>query len=316
MNEFITGIMSMKHLEVDFLKLHTVKCKYHRIYNTSPYHTLLVSIDGVKKEYTVRKRTSKLDKIYHSRGIDCILVVYDDIVLSFELLDRDHKDGELTNSERNVHLIHQNYRNDKTWYFDSVKFYQLDGLIKPSDNFVSEQTCNLIDPVHLTYSTFDVVKSSVFVITHKGNVLVCSTPFTKSYKFAKYHSILLDSEQEQYYLNLTTLLAICDTVSKLYGQEEIEKFDIPQYMIRHQTINICRLSVYIKDNSSTYVKPVEAISYVMSLLYREDNHDSIVKLSKLLKMIVRTGFIDINSNDVSRVYKSGTTDIPLIEMAL
>ena len=120
----------MNHVKADFSKIELVQCLYHRTYMTFPDATLQVSIDGVKKEYRIRKRAAKRDNLYHSAGLKCVLVVYDGIVLAYEIIKTD-----IPATTLNIQNLMQ-YANED-WYFDHERFYKLD--THASSNFISIQ---------------------------------------------------------------------------------------------------------------------------------------------------------------------------------
>lgn len=281
----------MKHVKADFSKLEIVDCVYHRTYMTHVNPTLLVSIDGEKKEFSIRKRAVHNDRLYHQEGLSCKLVVYNGYVLSYAVLDN------ANNILSNIKIAEEIAKGD--WYFDNEKFYQLNAKTDPE--FISVQPINVIDPVHFSYyKTISIIKNDAFVICKDNKILLQTSPISGSLNQNK--KSILDNSQNDMFLCLNSLLRLCTLVSKLYGDEEIEKFDIPQYMIRHKTVNLSNLPVPVKKLSTTYVKPLDAISYVLGLIYKEKNHDSNRKLMKMLKHIIRNGIIDARNNESENVY--------------
>lgn len=296
----------MKHVKADFSKLELVPCLYHRTYMTFPDATLQVSIDGVKKEYRIRKRAAKRDNLYHSKGLNCVLVVYEGIVLAYEIV----KESVPATTLNMTNLMSFA---DEDWYFDNERFYQLNA--RPSTNFVTIQEVNVIDPIHLTFSTsIDVVVNDCFVVSHEGKVLLQTTPVSTTLEDKNKKFLLLDTEQDLMYVSLSTLLKLCSTVTKIYGGDAIEEFDIPQYMIRHKTVNLAKLPPYVRDNSTTNLKPYEAISYILGLVYKESNIAHNIALLKVLKNMCTFGITNISSTLEENVYKDKKIELRKIDL--
>lgn len=295
----------MNHVKADLSKIELIPCLYHRTYMTFPDATLQVSIDGVKKEYRIRKRAAKRDNLYHSNGLKCMLVVYDNVVLAYEIIKSDQPatPQNILNLER--------FKNEN-WYFDNERFYQLNAA--PSRDFISIQEVNVIDPIHLTFSTtVEVVQNDCFVITKDNEILLQTPPVSTTLENNNKKFLLLDTEQDKMYLSLTAILKMCNTVSRLYGGESIERFDIPQYMIRHKTVNLAKLPPYVRDNSSTNLKPFEAISYLLGLIYKEKNAANILILMKNLRSLCTFGITNISNTLHENVYKEKKIEIKKID---
>lgn len=294
----------MNHIKADFSKLSVIKCLYHRTFMSQPYPTLHTTVDGEYKEFKIRHRAAKRDKLYHKKGLPAVLVVYDGIVLAYEII----KDANIA-SDHNLKVLHEKIQNNiipSDWYFDNERFYRLNSI--PSDEFISCQQIHVIDPIHLTYTTtIDVVYNDVFVISQNGEVLVQSTPVATSLdsKINKFN--LLERDCKIHYISLSTLLTICKYITRIYDPEEIEKFDLTQYMIRHKTINLSKMPVYVKDNSSTIVPPIEMLTYLMGLLYREHDSHNIMEVMKCIKLVCRSGVINIKNSDSDYIF----TDKPI-----
>lgn len=299
----------MKHVKADFSKLELVDCLYHRTYMTFPDATLEVTVNGVKQQYRIRKRAANRDKLYHSKGLKAVLVVYDGIVLAYEIL----KEG-LRNTDVNLANLQTMMRDEQDdWYFDNERFYQLNA--KPSNTFISIQCINVIDPLHLTYSsTIEVISNDCFAITHEGQLLLQTPPISTKLKEKNKKFLLLDQEQDLMYISLTALLKICNTATKLYGGDVIEEFDIPQYMIRHKTVNLSKMPPYVRDNSTTALKPYEAIAYLLGLIYKETDNANTLKLLKVLRNICSFGVINITSTLKENVFKDKKLEIRKIDL--
>lgn len=297
----------MKHLKADLSKIKVVNCLYHRCYHTNPYHTLLATVDGVKETYKIRHRASSNDKLYYARGLQAVLIMYDDFVLAYEIIKFDSPASNI-----NVDQFIAKYGNED-WYFDGEIFYQLNST--PNSSFLSIQEVTIMDPIHLTYSsTAEKTSSGVFVITKDDDIILQTTPISGTLSDKKDKYSLIDTEQKTRYLSLSMLLKMCDTTTKLYGAEEIEKFDLPQYMIRHKTVNLAKQPIYVKDNSSTTVTPVEAISYISGLMYKEDKFDNIRKLSMVLKSLVRGGVISVENSLHENIYTGVPIELKKVDL--
>jgi hypothetical protein len=270
---------------------------------------LHVTVNGEKKEYEIRHKAAKRDKFYHSQGLNCVLVTYNNVVLAYEIYSSD----EVSATSKNNEILQEKLLNGTIpsdgWYFDGLKFYRLDA--DPQSSFLGYSEVSCIDPVHITYtSTLDVISNDAFVITHDGSIIIQTPPIQGSLHTKNVNFKLIDNEQDHMFLNISMLLKICHVVSQLYGSEEIEKFDIPQYMIRHKTVNLAKLPPYVKDNSSSYLKPCDAISYILGLMHKETNSDNISKLTKLLRLICRNGVINIHASEKENVYLK---EVPLLQ---
>lgn len=294
----------MNHVKADFSKIELVQCLYHRTYQTFPDATLQVSIDGVKKEYRIRKRAAKRDNLYHSAGLNCVLVVYDGIVLAYEIIKSD-----IPATTLNIQNLMQ-YANED-WYFDRERFYKLD--THASSKFISIQQLSVIDPIHLTYSsTIAIVENDCFVVCQNHQIILQTPPISTTLEKKEKAFLLLDNEQEKMYLSLTALLKMCNVVSRLYGGEAIEQFDIPQYMIRHKTVNLAKLPQYVRDNSTTALKPVEAISYLLGLIHKETDSNNVVALTKVLRTMCVIGITNVDNTRSENVYKDKKIELKKI----
>src|SRR5690606_32032005 len=112
------------------------------------------------------------------------------------------------------------------WYFDNEKFYRLDA--KPSENFVDTQMTRYIDPIHLTYSnSIDITHTDVILITKDNSVLIQTPPISNTLDRRASSHNLFKIDQDINFVSLSCLLNICDSLTKLYGGEIIERFDIP-----------------------------------------------------------------------------------------
>lgn len=301
----------MRHTKADLFNIELIDCLYHRTYMTSE-PTLVVSIDGEMMQYKVRRRAAKRDALYHKKGLKCCLVVYNGYVLAYEII----KFGGSA-SERNISILKALIENGDVskddWYFDSEKFYKLDAAV--SDQFLDYTPISVIDPIHFTYeSSIEVIENDCFIISQNGNILIQSPPIQGSLEVRNKKFLITDNEQDIYYLNLSALLKMCNVVSKLYGSDEIEKFDLPQYMLRHKTVNIAKLPPYVKDNSTTALSPSDAISYLMGLMNKESKLSNIVKLVKLIKMIIRGGIFNSTLSEENNVYKDKQINIIKLDL--
>lgn len=291
----------MIHKEADLSKIHVVKCLYHRTFMTVPHPTLVVTVDGEHREYNIRYKAATKDKLYHVEGLPCTLVMYDDVVLAYEI----HKTNSA--SSMNLRILNASLESGQIdssgWYFDGEKFYKLNGV--KSTSFISLQNIYVIDPIHLTYETsIEVIENSCFVISSEKEILFQTTPIATDLSWKKHLLGLNETENHSMYINLNYLLKICDKISKLYGPEMIEKFDVSQYMIRHNTVNLRKLPKNVLDNSTTYLTPLEAISYICGLAYKESNYEKCMELMKTLKQVVRSGIINATHSDAKNVYLS------------
>lgn len=294
----------MNHLAADMSKIEIVECLYHRTYMTHPLPTLHVSINGEYKEYNIRWRATKRDNLYHSKGLPCVLIVYEGIVLAYELVLEGNR-----NSVYNIHNLHallERHDLQDGWYFDYEKFYRIDAV--PGKEFIGTQMTRYIDPIHLTYSnSIDITHTDVIVVTANDEVVIQSPPISNSLDRKSEAWNLFTIDQDVNYVSLACLLNICNSITKMYGGEIIERFDIPQYMIRHKTVNLANLPKYVKDNSSTSEKPVTMLSYIMGLMLKETSFDNVRELTRLLKMICRTGVVDVRDTKSENIYKEPIT---------
>lgn len=88
----------MKHTPADLTKIEIIDCLYHRTFMSNP-PILHVTVNGEKKEYEIRHKAAKRDKFYHSQGLNCVLVVYDNVVLAYEIFARDEASSTRHNSD-------------------------------------------------------------------------------------------------------------------------------------------------------------------------------------------------------------------------
>lgn len=290
----------MKHIPADLSKIEIVECLYHRTYMTRPLPTLNVSINGTHAEYQLRYRAVKKDNLYHSKGLPCILVVYEGIVLAYEIIIGGERNTAY-NIENLKRLLDEQDLNDG-WYFDNEKFYRLDA--KPSENFVDTQMTRYIDPIHLTYSnSIDITHTDVILITKDNSVLIQTPPISNTLDRRASSHNLFKIDQDINFVSLSCLLNICDSLTKLYGGEIIERFDIPQYMIRHKTVNLSNLPINVKDKSSTSEKPIIMLAFILGLMVKESNTKNIRELTRLVKQVCRTGVVDVRDTNSENIYK-------------
>lgn len=296
------------HIKANLHNIKLVECLYHRTYMTVNMATLEVSIDGVKHSYKIRNRAAKRDALYHSNGIKCILVTYDDIVLAYEII----KDDAPASPTNMMNIITQ-YGNDDDWYFDTERFYKLDAT--PSDKFFSLSPVSAIDPIHITYSSSaDVVFNDAFIICKDNKIIYQSHPIRSDMERLNKKYLLTDMHQDVMYLTLGSLLKVCRDVSNIYGGEEIERFDLPQYMIRFKTVNLSKLPVNVKEQAATNVKPFEIIIYLLGLVSREKDSHNAIKLTKLIRHVCSFGIINYKITDQQNVFKEKTIEIKRVEI--
>lgn len=289
----------MIHKIADLSKISILNCLYHRTFMTVPYPTLLVSIDGEQKEFHIRYKAATKDKLYHTKGLPCTLVIYDGIVLAYEI---HNESSAVSQNLNNLTASLESGQIEKDgWYFDGEKFYQLTGI--SSSEFVSLQNMPVIDPIHFTYeSSIGIIENSCFVISSGNEIIFQTPPIATDLSWKKDLLGLSETTDHSMYINLNYLLKICDKVSKIYGPEMIERFDISQYMLRHKTVNLRKLPKNVLDNSTSYLTPVEAISYMCGLAYKENNHEKCLDIIKTLKQVVRSGIINARHSDAKNVF--------------
>lgn len=293
----------MIHKPADLSKIKVIECLYHRTFMKVPYPVLNVTLDGENKEFYIRYRAAKKDKIYHKEGLPCTLIMYDDVVLAYEL----HNENSVANSRKNIinlkDMIAHGTINPDGWYFDEEKFYRLNAEFQ--NEFVAHSNTTVLDPTHLTNSeTIFTIENSCFVVSYKEKVILQTPPISTDLSWKLDQIGLKKNDNAAMYVNLNYLLKICDVVSKIYGPEEIEKFDISQYMIRHKTVNLRKLPKNVLDNSTTYLTPLEAISYLCGILYKEENFENCMQIVKCLKQVVRSGIVNAKHSDSDNVYLS------------
>lgn len=294
----------MIHQIADLSKLKVIKCLYHRTFMTNPNPTLVVTVDGEKKEFFIRWRAASRDKLYHSKGLPCILIVYDNIVLAYEIIKFDDP-----SSYRNVEYLHANY-SDKEWYFDGEKFYNLDAseVQDAPKQFITYSYCTVIDPILLTYSTTIEPTVNYCITVHKdGNIIFQTPPISANLDYKSKELYLFDKEQDHTYISLSTLLKTCDVLSKHFGSDSIEIFDIPYYMIRHKTVNLTKLSIFVKDSSTTLNTPINFISHLVGIMYKENDFEKCIAVLKAIRRIVRGGVVRASIADKENVY----TGVPI-----
>lgn len=297
-------IKYMNHLKANLENIQLIKCKYHRTYQSFPDATLTVSIDGIKQEFRIRKRAATRDQLYHSAGLNCTLVVYDGIVLAYEIIKSD-----VSNTELNIENLKQYYNDD--WYFDGEKFYQLDAT--PSKDFLSITEITVLDPIHLTYAkSIDTIANDTFIICQNNQILLQSPPIASTLDKNNKKFLLTDKDQDKMFLSLSALLKMCETVTKIYGGESIEQFDLPQYMIRHKTVNLAKLPPAVRDQSTTMVTPIEAITYMLGLIHRQNDIAHIRSIMKVLKVLCRFGIVNIDTNKSENIYKDKPIELKKI----
>lgn len=295
----------MQHKIADLSKLEVITCLYHRVFFTHPHPTLHVTVNGEHKEYFIRYRAAKKDKLYHAKGLPSVLIVYDGIVLAYEVYSGNEIPAAVININNLKNMIESGTIQSTGWYFDTEKFYRLDA--KKASTLLTVQDISILDPIHLTYtSTIEVINNAAFVITNNNEVVFQSPPVASNligYKEDKLN-IHGDDKTNSMFLSLNYLLKMCDTIVKIYGHDEIEKFDISQYILRHKTVNLRKLPLNVLDNSTTNVTPKEAILYLCGLIHRESNFVTCISLLKMLKTIIRGGIVNANNSDAKNVYLS------------
>ena len=288
----------MIHKIADLSKLKVIAALYHRTFMTNPNPTLVVTVDGKKQEFFIRWRAASRDKLYHSNGLPCILIVYDDTVLAYEII-KDSSPATHRNIENLANI------NQDGWHFDGEKFYRLDAIPVASmkNEFIAYAYCTVIDPIMLTYSsTIEEITDYCIVVQKDGEVLVQTPPIAGNLDSKNTQLSLFDAVQTDYYVNLSCLLKTCEALSRMYGGESIEVFDIPYYMIRHHTVNLTKLSIFVKDSSTTLLRPVEMISYLVGRLDKENDFNNAITLVKLIRRICRGGVVRASIADTVNVY--------------
>ena len=136
----------MQHKIADLSKLEVITCLYHRVFFTQPHPTLHVTVNGEHKEYCIRYRAARKDKLYHAKGLPAVLIVYDGIVLAYEIHNKDDVPAAIQNIRNLNNMIESGQIDSDGWYFDTEKFYRLDA--KRGSSLLTIQDISVLDPIH------------------------------------------------------------------------------------------------------------------------------------------------------------------------
>lgn len=295
----------MKHIKADLNQITVVEALYHRTYMKIPLSVLRVTINGQIQDFEVDRRVAKRDRFYHESGLPCKLLCYAGKVIAYVITSYDKDNVNVF--EHNLEALRADQSiMAKEWYFDGIGFYGLQD--KPSEKFISVTSVDYIDPVVLSYhETFNSILSiDCFLVCKDGQIYTQTRPVHRM--LGHYDTINgLTTEIKENFVSLEGMLRVCQIMSRLYGSEEIEKFDIPQYMITYKTVNLRKLPLYIRENVPSTIHPNEMIAYLLGKMYKETNESNISELTFLIRYFAKFGTVDINKSNLSEIIISPVT---------
>lgn len=314
----------MNHVKADASKVKVIDCLYHKSYRSFPYPRVVLTINGEVTELQIPSKLIK-DRTYYQKGVKCKVIMYGDLVIAYELkkhYDEESDDFEFT-VERNMKTLITELKHDD-WYFDGELFYRLGKSTGPIDgSMLGIIQQEIINPVHMGYEVgfSRVYNDAIGVYEHQQEYdhfsLIMQSPplfIDLENRFYKTQPYFVSDDKQGYYLTLSALLRICHYISQMYGPEEIEVFDLPQYMVRHNTVNLPKLPTYVKENSMSYLKPYESVLYLLGKLKTETKLENILELKKLLKYVISYGVVNTKILESNNVFKVNQSEIPLIKV--
>lgn len=276
----------------------------------------------MKIDYKIVRRFIKAqhNRTKFSVPIPCDVLVYDDFPITFQMMDisEEYYEGVFKTTSWMSHLRH-NVEHVKNvvkadtvydWYINGVDIYRK--LYRHNEPIDSKRVFDLV-----SYDTFDVallnIRATPQLMREESLTFLPGDidlpPFLPSMDMglAKYGTgdSIFDSMEENYTVHLAALLYLAEWTTKMFGAQEIELFDLPEYMIRLQTVNLPALPRETKQRCPTGFTPIASFAILARCVKKSTTIDHSFIIRRMLKYVVNKGMIHNDRLTVSALFKPG-----------
>lgn len=304
------------HYKFDINKIHITSEKMYR----AAAHMggkVYVDKEGISHSINMPARfTRPYKEMYFAVPRNINILWYGNDALAFEMLQDD--DGNIKTSELQANIDHMKENIEGTWYFDGVLIYSLDH-VNPSDDkihstdFFRKVRIGTFNPTNLFLERFVHDSYSYYDGIICKNII--SPPlWAEMERLAQRgesaSTLLLDAIDEHHVINLQGLLKICELTSDLFGEQSIECFDLPSYMIYHKTVNLPSLSKSVKKTSPSGLLFSSMLAFMMGKFSKSDSYEHIKQLKVMIKFIGGHCIVSKTALDNSEIFVDG--EIPKV----
>lgn len=236
-------------------------------------------------------------------------------------------------SQKNIEqFIEPLCMHNEDWYIDGKYLYRFsddleqsvhDGELLSSDgNFRAVEVSAIklsslddrtgLDPTARTCLAF-VSKSGKFAVTPpiwKTLSNMSSSALSKS--GSDDHKFQFDAIDQHLAVNLSFALKAGKEISELFGYHEIEPLNLPELMVKLQTVNLPNVAKSVKDTYDIGMNFSHAAAWLIGMSSRINTLDSFIVIRSLLKYLTTKGIFRKNMFNTTAVFRTGhdLDDIP------
>jgi len=232
----------------------------------------------------------------------------------------------LSDSERNINRFIKPLTENTEWYIDGKYLYHfdrpIDQCVKEGEHLSSDGKFRAVPVSTVQLSSLDdrskmeptartclafAATNGKFAVTppiwkNLGNVGTKSlndedANETKTFQF--------DAIDQQLSVNLAFVLRAGKEVGTLFGHEAIEPLQLPELMIKLQTVNLPNVASAVKQTYNAGIRFTHAMAWLMGLTARADTMDGYMALRGLLKYLTTKGIFRAQMFSANHVFKRG-----------
>jgi hypothetical protein len=293
-------------------------------------------------------KRSKSSSFFYATPI--AVTFYDDIVVALEKSPygnlATNLDGEsifgpgerwISASEFNINRIVTGYTAGAEWFIDGNFIFRINKDIAPlqlsSDGLFKSVSVHSIKLADISIATVqpDIRTSLAFCVNGRcvitppvwktlANIgqskltddrvtVVASSLWNTTGEFQ------FDKIDEQLAVNLNFALSAARAVSEVFGYDYIEPLNLPEMMIRLNTVNLPNVDKSVKATIDIGVKFTHIVAWLIGLTERLDTLESYMVLRDLLKYVTTKGVFKRNVFDLGSIFKDGYSidNVPVYE---
>jgi len=316
--------------------------------NDEVYHRLPVPMSVVRQFKTQHK------VIKYLRPVLVAVAYYDNRAVALERHPagcmglREEKFGEsglmkkwVPECERNIDRCIRPQVQKGDWYFDGRYMYTfnstLDAAIKKAE-FLSKDRrfrcvdvevvglhqlsdrlkLDLSDRTCLAYVAFNgqyAISPPIWKNARQvGEAKVLGTHKNKDGGKRKSQDLNFDKVDQFCAVNLSFALKAAAQLSKEFGYEAVEPLNLPQLMIRLNTVNLPKVPSEVKDTFDSGMKFTHALAWMLGFARRSENLDTYATIRSLMKYLTSSGLFFKQAFDPSNIFHKGQTleTVPLL----
>lgn len=147
-----------------------------------------------------------------------------------------------------------------------------------------------------------------------GVAKVLGTHKTKDGGRRKSQELNFDRIDQFCAVNLSFALKAAAQLSKEFGYEAIEPLNLPQLMIRLNTVNLPKIPSEVKDTFDSGMKFTHALAWMLGFARRSENLDTYATIRSLMKYLTSSGLFFRQAFDPSNIFHKGQNleTVPLL----